>query len=391
VAGLRREWQTAPRWAGVRRRYEAADVIRLRGPVVEERTLARLGAERLWELLRVEDAVRALGAHSGDQAVQLVRAGLQALCVSGEQRAAGADPGGADPGGPGRPDQAADPAPQLVRWVNNALLRAEQLEWAQSLSRPAPAERHWRAPVVADAQAGLGGLLNAFELMTAMIEAGAAGVCFSDLLISPKESGHLGAAVLVPTGQHIQTLTAARLAADVCGVPSLVIARTGAHGATLVTSDRDDRDREFITGARTAAGFYRMRDGIEAGVARGLAYAPYCDLLWLDAPAPDLDEARRFAEAVTERYPDQILAYDCPPLLRASADADAVAKFQKELAAMGYRFQFAAAPAGPAAARPHRETGPGYLEQVTRAVTAGPETFAFAGASGSGQFAVPLD
>jgi isocitrate lyase len=365
VAGLRREWQTEPRWAGVRRRYEAADVIRLRGPVIEEHTLARLGAARLWELLRVEDAVWALGAGSGEQAVPLVRAGLQALYVAGEQ------------------------APRLVRQVNDALLGAARAEWAESLPRPAATGRNWLAPVVAGA-AGGGGLLDAFGLMKAMIAAGAAGVYFADQL-APEGGGQPDGKVLVPTAEHIQTLTAARLAADACGVPVLVMARTHARAATLITSDADARDREFITGAQTPEGRYRVRNGLEPGIARGLAYAPYCDLLWLETPAPDLDEARRFAEAITDQYPDQMLAYDCSPWHGGPAGRDADAKFRKELAAMGYRFQFAARAPGRTAPRRQREAGAGSFDWVTQAITPGTQAFAGAGAAGSGQFAVPLD
>ena len=317
------------------------DVIRLRGSVVEEHTLARRGANRLWELLHTEDAVRALGAITGNQAVQMVKAGLQAIYLSGWQVAADGNLAGQT-----YPDQSLYPAnsvPQMVRRINNALLRADQIAWSERsvdstrARASSGSRRSWRTR-----RPGFGGALNAFELMKAMIEAGAAGVHFEDQLSSEKKCGHLGGKVLIPTGQHIKTLTAARLAADVLDVPSLVIARTDAHAASLLTSDVDERDQQFVTGERTAEGFYRVRPGIEPCIARGLAFAPYSDLLWMETSTPDLAEARAFAEAIHAQYPDQMLAYNCSPSFnwRAHLDDATIAKFQKELAAMGYRFQF---------------------------------------------------
>jgi len=333
---LQRQWETDPRWKGLERTYSAEDVIRLRGSVQEEHTLARLGAERLWKLLHEEDYINALGALTGNQAVQQVRAGLKAIYLSGWQVAADANLGAQT-----YPDQSLYPAnsvPAVVRRINNALMRADQITWSEG-DASAP---HWMAPIVADAEAGFGGVLNAFELMNGMIAAGAAGVHWEDQLASEKKCGHLGGKVLIPTGQHIKTLNAARLAADVAGVPSLVIARTDAQAATLLTSDVDERDQQFVTGERTAEGFYRVRNGIEACVARGLAYAPYSDLLWMETGTPDLDVARRFAEAIKAKYPDQMLSYNCSPSFnwKQHLDDSTIAKFQRELGHMGYTFQF---------------------------------------------------
>src|SRR5580658_8385166 len=280
AANLRSQWETDQRWTGISRDYAAQDVIRLRGSVVEEHTLARRGAERLWELLHSEDAVRALGAITGNQAVQMVKAGLRAIYLSGWQVAADGNLAGQT-----YPDQSLYPAnsvPAMVRRINNALLRADQIAWSERTADSTAPRQQWLAPIVADAEAGFGGPLNAFELMKSMIDAGAAGVHFEDQLSSEKKCGHLGGKVLIPTGQHIKTLNAARLAADVCGVPSLVIARTDAHSAALLTSDVDERDRQFTTGERTAEGFYRVRPGMGPVIARGLAYAPYSDLLWVE-------------------------------------------------------------------------------------------------------------
>ncbi|HEY7278458.1 MAG TPA: isocitrate lyase [Trebonia sp.] len=424
AANLRQAWETDQRWAGIKRDYSAQDVIRLRGSVVEEHTLARRGANRLWELLHTEDAVRALGAITGNQAVQMVKAGLQAIYLSGWQVAADGNLAGQT-----YPDQSLYPAnsvPQMVRRINNALLRADQIAWSErSADSCAPKATNWLAPIVADAEAGFGGALNAFELMKAMIEAGAAGVHFEDQLSSEKKCGHLGGKVLIPTGQHIKTLNAARLAADVAGVPSLVIARTDAHAATLLTSDVDERDREFVTGERTAEGFYRVRPGLYACVSRGLAFAPYSDLLWMETSTPDLAEARAFADAIHSQYPDQMLAYNCSPSFnwRANLDEPAIAKFQKELAAMGYRFQFITLAGfhalnesmfalaygyarddmsayvklqeaefeleslGYTATRHQREAGTGYFDLVTQAIAPNAETFALAGSTERAQFA----
>jgi isocitrate lyase len=334
VEALEREWGS-DRWRGIERSYQPADVLRLRGSVVIEHTLARLGAERLWSLLHEEPVVRALGALSGGQAVQMVKAGLQAIYLSGWQVAADANRAGEV-----YPDQSlypADSAPALVRRLNNALRRADQIDWAEGVS-----ETYWFAPIVADAEAGFGGPLNAFELMKAMIEAGAAAVHFEDQLAAEKKCGHLGGKVLVPTSQFVRTLNAARLAADVLGVPTILIARTDALSARLLTSDVDERDREFTTGERTAEGFFRVRDGLEPTIARGLAYAPYADLLWFETSTPDLEEAREFADAVHAEFPGKLLAYNCSPSFnwkRALSD-DEIASFQDELAALGYRFQF---------------------------------------------------
>lgn len=333
---LQRQWETERRWANVSREFTAEDVVRLRGSVQEEYTLARLGAERLWNLLHEDDYINALGALTGNQAVQQVRAGLKAIYLSGWQVAADANLGGQT-----YPDQSLYPAnsvPAVVRRINNALMRADQITWSEG-DADAP---YWLAPIVADAEAGFGGVLNAFELMKGMIAAGAAGVHWEDQLASEKKCGHLGGKVLIPTGQHIKTLNAARLAADVCGVPSLVIARTDAQAATLLTSDVDERDQQFVTGERTAEGFYRVRNGLSACVARGLAYAPYSDLLWMETGTPDLDVARRFAEAIKAEYPDQMLAYNCSPSFnwKRHLDDATIAKFQRELGHMGYTFQF---------------------------------------------------
>jgi len=422
AANLRESWETDQRWAGVRRDYTAQDVIRLRGSVVEEHTLARRGANRLWELLHTEDAVRALGAITGNQAVQMVKAGLQAIYLSGWQVAADGNLAGQT-----YPDQSLYPAnsvPQMVRRINNALLRADQIAWSERSTDSCAPKQQWLAPIVADAEAGFGGPLNAFELMKAMIEAGAAGVHFEDQLSSEKKCGHLGGKVLIPTGQHIKTLTAARLAADVLGVPSLVIARTDAHAATLLTSDVDERDREFVTGERTAEGFYRVRPGLYSCVTRGLAFAPYSDLLWMETSTPDLAEARAFADAIHSQYPDQMLAYNCSPSFnwRAHLDDATIAKFQKELAAMGYRFQFITLAGfhalnqsmfelaygyaqndmsayvklqeaefgleslGYTATRHQREAGTGYFDLVTQAIAPGAETVALAGSTEQSQF-----
>ncbi|MDA0632098.1 isocitrate lyase [Nonomuraea sp. MCN248] len=416
---LRDEWENNPRWAGIERTYSAEDVVRLRGSVQEEHTLARLGAERLWNLLHTEDYVNSLGALTGNQAVQQVKAGLKAIYLSGWQVAADANLGAQT-----YPDQSLYPAnsvPAVVRRINNALLRADQITWSEG-RQDAP---HWLAPIVADAEAGFGGVLNAFELMKGMIAAGAAGVHWEDQLASEKKCGHLGGKVLIPTGQHIKTLNAARLAADVAGVPSLVIARTDAQAATLLTSDVDPRDQAFCTGERTAEGFYRVRNGIEACIARGLAYAPYSDLLWMETGTPDLDVAREFAEAIKAEYPDQMLAYNCSPSFnwKAHLDDSTIAKFQRELGHMGYKFQFitlagfhslnysmfnlaqgyatdgmtayvdlqeaefAAEARGYTATRHQREVGTGYFDLVSTAISPDSSTTALRGSTEEEQFA----
>jgi isocitrate lyase len=416
---LRREWETNPRWKDTERTYTAEDVVRLRGSVQEEHTLARLGAERLWDLLNTEDYVHALGALTGNQAVQQVKAGLRAIYLSGWQVAADANLGGQT-----YPDQSLYPAnsvPAVVRRINNALLRADQITWSEGQEN-AP---YWLAPIVADAEAGFGGVLNAFELMKGMIAAGAAGVHWEDQLASEKKCGHLGGKVLIPTGQHIKTLNAARLAADVLDVPSLVIARTDAQAATLLTSDVDPRDQAFITGDRTAEGFYRVRNGVDACIARGLAYAPYSDLLWMETSTPDLDVARAFAEAVKAQYPDQMLSYNCSPSFnwKQHLDDATIAKFQRELGHMGYKFQFitlagfhslnysmfhlargyaeggmsayielqeaefAAESQGYTATRHQREVGTGYFDLVSTAIAPDSSTTALRGSTDEEQFA----
>jgi isocitrate lyase len=328
------DWSTSPRWRGIRREYTADDVHRLRPQVLVEHTLARVGAERLWRLLAERDHVPALGALTGGQAVQMVKAGLEAIYLSGWQVAADANLAEQV-----YPDQSLYPAnsvPAAVRRINNALLRAEQVAKAEG------AERSYVVPIVADAEAGFGGPLNAYELTGALIAAGAAGVHFEDQLASEKKCGHLGGKVLVPTGAFIRTLQAARLAADVAGVPTVLVARTDALAATLLTSDVDERDRRFLTGERTAEGYFRVTAGLDAPIARALAYAPYADLLWCETSTPDLDQARAFAEAVHAEFPGKLLAYNCSPSFnwRAQLDDQMIARFQKELAAMGYRFQF---------------------------------------------------
>jgi isocitrate lyase len=335
IGALENQWRSNPRWKGITRPYKAEDVIRLRGTVQVEHTLARLGAERLWDLLQEESYVAALGAMTGNQAIQQVEAGLQAIYVSGWQVAADANNSGQM-----YPDQSlypADSVPNLVRKINQALMRADQIHHAEGKNG-----KYWFAPMVADAEAGFGGNLNAFELMKAMIEAGAACVHFEDQLSSAKKCGHLGGKVLVSTTEAIQKLVAARLAADVMGVPTLIMARTDADSAGLLTTDIDPRDREFCTGKRTSEGFFEVRGGIEAAIARGLAYAPYVDLLWCETSKPNLEEAREFAEGIHAVYPGKMLAYNCSPSFnwRKHLSTEDIARFQRELGAMGYKFQF---------------------------------------------------
>jgi isocitrate lyase len=417
AAALQRDWDS-PRWRGVRRDYSAADVVRLRGSVPVEHSLARAGAERLWSLLGSEDWVPSLGALTGGQAVQMVKAGLQAIYLSGWQVAADANLSGQT-----YPDQSLYPAnsvPAVVRRINNALRRADQIEWSEGRGG-----RYWMAPIMADAEAGFGGNLNSFEIMTAMIEAGAAGVHFEDQLASEKKCGHLGGKVLVPTGQFIRTLTAARLAADVAGVPTLLVARTDSLAATLLTSDVDERDAAFLDGGRTSEGFYRIRNGMEAAIARGLAYAPYADLLWMETSLPDLEEARAFAEAIHAKFPGKLLAYNCSPSFnwRRHLDEGTIAKFQRELAAMGYKFQFITLagfhalnesmfelakgyvaegmpayvrlqehelelePEGYTATRHQREVGTGWYDEVAKVISGGQSsTTALAGSTEAQQF-----
>jgi isocitrate lyase len=325
------------RFDGIERPYDARDVIRLRGSLPVEHTLARRGALRLWELLKQDEPVRALGAVTGNQAMQMVRAGLQAIYLSGWQAAADANTAGAM-----YPDQSLYPAntgPELARKINRTLQRADQIEHQEG-----GAKRDWFAPILADAEAGFGGPLNCFEIMKAYIEAGAAGVHFEDQLAAEKKCGHLGGKVLIPTQAHIRNLDAARLAADVCGVPTLLVARTDAESAKLITSDIDERDREFLTGERTAEGFFRLRDGTGLAhcIKRGLAFAEHADLIWWETSRPDLEEARIFAEAIQRRHPGKMMAYNCSPSFNWAARLDpaAIARFQRELGAMGYKFQF---------------------------------------------------
>jgi isocitrate lyase len=334
---LTHDWANNARWKGVERPYKAEDVLRLRGSIHIEHTLARMGAERLWEILHTDPYVHALGAMSGNQAVQQVQAGLKAIYVSGWQVAADANNAGTM-----YPDQSlypADSVPNLCRRINNALQRADQVHHVEGKVAPG---QTWFAPLVADAEAGFGGTLNAFELMKGMIEAGAACVHFEDQLSSAKKCGHLGGKVLVPTAEAIQKLVAARLAADVMGVPSLIMARTDADSANLLTSDIDTRDRAFCTGERTSEGFFRIRGGIESAIARGLAYAPYADLIWCETSHPDMAEAKQFADAIRSKYPHKMLAYNCSPSFnwRKNIDEATIARFQPELAKMGYKFQF---------------------------------------------------
>jgi isocitrate lyase len=406
------------RWRGIERPYSTEDVERLRGSVGIEHTLARRGAERLWQLLASEDYVPALGAMTGGQAVQMVRAGLKAIYLSGWQVAADANLAGHT-----YPDQSlypANSAPALVRRLNNALLRADEIACAEGRTGT-----DWLVPIVADAEAGFGGPLQAFELMKAMIEAGAAGVHFEDQLAAEKKCGHLGGKVLVPTSQFIRTLAAARLAADVAGVPTVLVARTDSLSATLLTSDVDPADREFLTGERTAEGFYRVSDGLNAAITRSLAYAPYADVLWFETSTPDREEARLFAEAIHERHPGKLLAYNCSPSFnwRQHLDDDAIASFQRELAELGYRFLFitlagfhalnasmfelAAGYAaegmsayvrlqehefeleadGYTATRHQREVGAGYFDAVLQAVSGGDSsTLALTGSTEEAQF-----
>jgi isocitrate lyase len=415
---LARDWAENPRWQGITREYRAEDVIRLRGSLTVEHTLARQGAARLWELLHSEEYVSALGALTGNQAVQMVKAGLKAIYLSGWQVAADNNLGEQM-----YPDQSLYPAnsvPAVVRRINNALRRADQITWSEGKG-----DLHWFAPIVADAEAGFGGPLNAFELMKSMIEAGAAAVHWEDQLAAEKKCGHMGGKVLIPTSQHIRTLTAARLAADVAGVPTLIIARTDSLAATLLTSDVDPRDQAFITGERTAEGFYAVQPGIEAAIARGLAYAPYADLLWCETGKPDLDEARRFAEGIHARFPGKLLAYNCSPSFnwRRHLDDATIARFQRELAAMGYKFQFITLAGfhalnaamfdlargfasngmtayvqlqerefemesdGYTATRHQRELGTGYFDQVAQAIAGGQaSTLALKGSTEEEQF-----
>lgn len=402
IIAIEKDWLDNPRWKGVERPYDAAEVVRLRGRIKIEYTLAQMGAEKLWRSMQEQDYVNALGALTGNQAMQQVKAGLKAIYLSGWQVAADANLAGQM-----YPDQSlypADSVPAVVRRINNTLLRAEQIQSAEG-----EGDVDWLAPIVADAEAGFGGVLNAHELMKDMISAGAAGVHFEDQLASAKKCGHMGGKVLVPTQEAVQKLIAARLAADICGTSTIIVARTDAQAADLLTSDIDARDQEFATGERTVEGFYRVRAGLDQAIARGLAYAPFADLIWCETSTPNLDEARQFAEAIRDQYPDKRLAYNCSPSFnwkKNLSDAD-IARFQNELGAMGYKFQFitlagfhalnhsmfqlaggyrdrqmaayvelqeaefAAEAQGYTATRHQREVGTGYFDQVTQVISSG--------------------
>ena len=415
---LERDWENNPRWDGITRDYTADDVLRLRGSIDIRYTLAEMGAERLWHLLKIEPYVAALGALTGNQAIQQVRAGLKAIYLSGWQVAADANLSGHM-----YPDQSLYPSnsvPAVVKRINQALQRADQIDHCEGRKTT-----YWFAPIIADAEAGFGGALNAFELMKQMIEAGAAAVHFEDQLASEKKCGHLGGKVLIPTSAFIRTLTSARLAADICGVPTLIVARTDANSATLLTSDVDERDREFITGDRTAEGFFQIRGGIDAAIARALAYAPYADLLWMETSTPDIEEARRFAEAVHAEYPGKMLAYNCSPSFNwaKKLSPEEIATFQQRLGELGYRFQFvtlagfhalnhamfelarayreegmtaysrlqqaefAAEEHGYTATKHQREVGTGYFDEVAKVISSGQSsTIALEGSTEAAQF-----
>ncbi|QOW24401.1 isocitrate lyase [Lysobacter sp. H23M47] len=415
---IRDDWNTNPRWKGITRPYSAEEVVRLRGTVAVEHSLARLGADKLWQSLQREDFVNALGALTGNQAMQQVKAGLKAIYLSGWQVAADANLGGQM-----YPDQSlypADSVPAVVKRINNTLLRADQIQCAEGSG-----DIDFLQPIVADAEAGFGGVLNAFELMKGMIESGAAGVHFEDQLASAKKCGHMGGKVLVPTREAIEKLVAARLAADVMGVPTLIVARTDAEAADLLTSDIDATDAAFVTGERTVEGFYKTRKGIDQAISRGLAYAPYADLVWCETGKPDLEFARRFAEAIHAKFPGKLLAYNCSPSFnwKANLDDATIARFQIELAAMGYKFQFitlagfhalnygmfhlargyaqrqmsafvelqqaefAAASEGFTAVKHQREVGTGYFDSVTQVIQSGQSsTTALTGSTEEEQF-----
>ncbi|OEZ55868.1 isocitrate lyase [Duganella sp. HH105] len=418
IAALQQDWDTNPRWQGVTRSYSAEDVVRLRGSLQIEHTLARRGADKLWNLLNDEPFVNALGALTGNQAMQQVKAGLKAIYLSGWQVA-----GDANLAGEMYPDQSLYPAnsvPMVVQRINNTFQRADQIQWSEGKD-----EIDFFAPIVADAEAGFGGVLNAYELMKSMIAAGAAGVHFEDQLASVKKCGHMGGKVLVPTREAVEKLTAARLAADVMGVSTLVIARTDAEAADLLTSDVDDNDSPFCTGERTVEGFYKVRPGLEQAIARALAYAPYADLVWCETGKPDLAFAKRFADAVHARFPGKMLAYNCSPSFnwKKNLDDATIARFQKELGAMGYKFQFitlagfhalnygmfnlahgyarrqmsafvelqeaefAAAEKGFTAVKHQREVGTGYFDAVTQCIQNGQSsTTALRGSTEDEQF-----
>lgn len=417
VQVLEQEWASSPRWKGIKRGYTAADVVRLRGSVQVEHTLAKRGAEKLWTLVNTEPFVNTLGALTGNQALQQVKAGLKAIYLSGWQVA-----GDANLAGEMYPDQSLYPAnsvPSVVKRINNTFLRADQIQWSEGKS-----DTDFFAPIVADAEAGFGGVLNAFELMKSMIEAGAAGVHFEDQLASVKKCGHMGGKVLVPTREAVAKLVAARLAADVSGTPTVLLARTDAEAADLVTSDVDDNDKPFTTGERTVEGFFRTRNGLDQSISRGLAYAPYVDMLWCETGKPDLTFAKAFADAIHAKFPGKLLAYNCSPSFnwKKNLDDATIAKFQRELGAMGYKFQFitlagfhslnysmfdlaygyarnnmsafvelqerefAAAEKGFTAVKHQREVGTGYFDSVTTTIEREASTAALKGSTEDEQF-----
>ena len=420
---LQKEWAESPRWRGIRRGYTADTVVNLRGSLQPAHTLASRGAEKLWKLINEEPFINALGALTGNQAMQQVKAGLKAIYLSGWQVA-----GDANGAGEMYPDQSLYPAnsvPQVVRRINNTFTRADQIQWSEGKNPGDAGYIDYFAPIVADAEAGFGGVLNAFELMKAMIDAGAAGVHFEDQLASVKKCGHMGGKVLVPTRDAVAKLIAARLAADVCGVPTVLVARTDAEAADLVTSDIDDNDKPHLTGERTVEGFFRSKPGLEQAISRGLAYAPYADLVWCETGKPDLEYARKFAEAIHKQFPGKLLAYNCSPSFnwKKNLDDSTIAKFQRELGAMGYKFQFitlagfhalnysmfhlahgyarenmsafvelqqaefAAADRGFTAVKHQREVGTGYFDAVTTAIEgAESSTTALKGSTGAEQF-----
>jgi isocitrate lyase len=422
IAQLEKDWADNPRWKGIKRGYSAADVVKLRGSLQIEHTLARRGAEKLWNLINTEPFVNTLGALTGNQAMQQVKAGLKGIYLSGWQVA-----GDANSGGEMYPDQslyAVDSVPKVVKKINNTFQRADQIQWSEGKGPGDEGYVDYFAPIVADAEAGFGGVLNAFELMKAMIEAGAAGVHFEDQLASVKKCGHMGGKVLVPTREAVAKLVAARLAADVMGVPTILLARTDAEAADLVTTDVDGNDIPFLTGERTVEGFYRTRKGFGQAVSRGLAYAEYADLIWCETGTPDLKFARDFANAIHAKFPGKLLAYNCSPSFnwKKNLDDATIARFQKELGAMGYKFQFitlagfhslnysmfelahgyarsnmsafvdlqqkefAAADKGFTAVKHQREVGTGYFDAVTTTIEANASTAALKGSTEDEQF-----
>jgi len=422
IAQLEKDWAENPRWKGIKRGYSAADVVKLRGSLQIEHTLAKRGAEKLWNSINTEPFVNTLGALTGNQAMQQVKAGLKGIYLSGWQVAADANDGGEM-----YPDQSlysVDSVPKVVKRINNTFARADQIQWNEGKNPGDEGYIDYFQPIVADAEAGFGGVLNAFELMKAMIEAGAAGVHFEDQLASVKKCGHMGGKVLVPTREAVAKLVAARLAADVMGTPTILLARTDAEAADLVTSDVDDNDKPFLTGERTVEGFFRTRAGLEQGISRGLAYAEYADLIWCETGTPDLAFAKAFADAIHAKFPGKLLAYNCSPSFnwKKNLDDATIAKFQKELGAMGYKFQFitlagfhnlnygmfelaygyarnnmtafvemqqkefAAADKGFTAVKHQREVGTGYFDSVTTTIEANASTAALKGSTEDEQF-----